>query len=89
MWNGPGMLVDNRVVLQFRVRLEVHTNGHHRLFVETLQGDIVEVFDGATADDVERQLRHEGLQRIPPGLADQLDLFKLSEPPIPNPSPRR
>ncbi len=83
------MLVDNRVVLQFRVRLEAHSNGHCRLFVETLRGDIIDVFDGVSAVDVERQLRHDGYLRIPPGIADELDRFKLFEPKLIDPPPKR
>lgn len=73
------MLTDNRVVLQFRVRMETHPNGHHRLFVENLRGEVVEVFEGETDGEVEHKLQQSGFQRIPPGLADQLDIIKMGE----------
>jgi len=71
------MLTDNRVVLNFRTELEVHSNGHHRLFVKDLRGGTVEVFEGRDAADVEHQLLRAGFQRIPPAMADDLDLFRL------------
>ena len=89
MDSPEGMFVDNRVVQHVHTRLEVHSNGHHRLFVEGLSGTIVEVFDGPTRDDVEHQLRHAGYQRIPPSMADDLDLFRLDAPRPYRPRPRR
>lgn len=77
MHRSGEMLVDNRVVLNFRTELEVCSNGHHRLFVKDLQGCTVEVFEGRDLADVEHQLVRAGFQRIPPAVADDLDLFRL------------
>lgn len=74
----PGeMQTDCRVVLNFRTELEVRTNGHCRLFVKNLHGEIIETYDGKDAADVEHQLIRAGFQRIPPAMADDLDMFRL------------
>ena len=71
------MLVEHRVVQHFRTHLEVHSNGHHRLFVQTLGGSFVGVLDGTDAADVEHQLARARYQRIPMQMADDLDLLRL------------
>lgn len=74
----PGdMLVDHRAVLHFRTRLEVSPNGRHRLFVETLGGAIAGIIEGNSLDEVERKLARDGYQRIPPQMADDMDLMRL------------
>ena len=79
MCRSGEMLVDNQVVMRFRTRLESYPNGVHRLVLETLTGVIVGDFEGKSVEDVECQLRHAGYERIPPAMADDLDVWSLGD----------
>ncbi len=67
---------DRHVVVEYRTHVEVCTNGHHRLFVETLNGQVVEIFEGKTRGDVEHQLSVSIYLPIPPSTAEGLDILR-------------